>query len=53
MFNYYSTNITLQHQYGYSLIELENQIPFERKIYIRMIAEILKKIEDAKNAASA
>lgn len=36
--NYYSTNFTLMQHHKYSLTELDNMIPWEKQIYVKMLA---------------
>ncbi len=45
LLNYYKTNFALIHHHKYSLNEIENMIPFERDIYVDMLLDYLKKIE--------
>jgi hypothetical protein len=37
--NYYKTNFNLMQHHKYSLHELENMIPFEREVYITILAQ--------------
>lgn len=46
--NYYKTNFALMQYHKYSLTELENQIPFEREIYVEML---IKYLEEEKQKA--
>jgi len=46
--NYYKTNFALMQYHKYSLTELENQIPFEREIYVEML---IKHLEEEKQKA--
>lgn len=41
--NHYKTNFLLHKNYGYSLTELDNMIPYEREIYIGMLLQHLEK----------
>jgi len=54
--NLYKTNFALMQHHKYSLTELENMIPFEREIYLGMIAKYLeeekRKAENRKYAAT-
>lgn len=45
----YRTNFMLIHNFGYSLTELENLIPFEYEIYLLMLQEQLEKEKKARN----
>ena len=40
--NYYKTNFALMQHHKYSLTELDNMIPWEREIYVSMLAEFLE-----------
>lgn len=40
--NYYTTNFTLIQHHKYSLSELDNLIPWEKQIYVTMLAQHLK-----------
>ena len=50
--NHYKTNFALVQHHKYSLSELETMIPWEREVYIAMLAQYLKeekeKIEQQK-----
>jgi len=46
--NYYKTIFSLAQHHKYSITELENLIPFERDIYVELLMEYLKELEDAK-----
>jgi hypothetical protein len=46
--NYYVTNFSLMQHHKYSLTELENMMPFERKIYISLLVNYLE--EEAEKA---
>ena len=48
--NYYKTNFSLMQHHKYSLNEIENMIPFERDIYVNLLLNYLKQVEEAKNA---
>jgi len=56
LMNLYKTNFALMQHHKYSLTELENMIPFEREIYLGMIAKYLeeekRKAENRKYAAT-
>jgi hypothetical protein len=43
LINYYNVNFLLIEEYKYSLTELENMIPWEREIYLALLAEHVKK----------
>ena len=40
--NMYKTNFALMQHHKYSLTELDNMIPFEREIYLGMLAQHLE-----------
>lgn len=44
--NYFRTNFMLMEEHKYSLVEIENMMPFERQIYILLVNEYIKKKED-------
>lgn len=41
--NHYKTNFSLMQHHKWSLTELENQIPFEREVYVAMLLQHLEK----------
>lgn len=43
--NYYKTNFSLMHHHKYSLTELENMIPWEKFIYVNLLKQHLKQLE--------
>lgn len=43
--NYFKTNFSLVQHHKYSLAELENMIPWERSMYIGLLAEYIKQKE--------
>ena len=45
---YYTINFKLMQHHGYSLAEIENLLPFEREIYIAMLARHIE--EERKHA---
>lgn len=40
--NYFETNFTLMHHHKYSLTELDNMIPWEKKIYVSMLVQLIQ-----------
>ena len=40
--NHYTTNFSLMQHHKYSLTELDNMLPWEREIYIKMLIDHLK-----------
>ena len=43
-----TTNFSLMQHHKYSLTELENMMPWEREIYVEMLAQFIKE-ENEKN----
>ena len=46
--SYYETQFSLIQHHKYSLTELENMIPYELDLYITMLIEHLKRVEQEK-----
>jgi hypothetical protein len=46
--NYYTTVFALVQHHKYSITEIDNLIPFERDIFVEMLANYLKELEDAR-----
>jgi hypothetical protein len=46
--NYYSTIFSLVQHHKYSISDVENLIPFERDIYVQMLVNYIKEVEEAK-----
>jgi len=44
--NYYKVNYQLLQNHHYSLLEVEDMIPWEREIYLMLLTEDLKKQRD-------
>jgi len=44
--NHYKTNFSLMQHHHYSLTELEMMMPWEREIYVAMLAEWVKEEND-------
>ena len=42
LFNYYETNFAMMQHHKYSLTELENMMPWEREIYVNLLAKWIK-----------
>jgi hypothetical protein len=51
--NYFKTNFALMQHHKYSLTELEDMIPWERDIYVRMLMKWLKDEEQRQRSAQA
>jgi len=46
--NYYSVVFALIQHHKYSITEVENLLPFERDLYVDMLAKFIKQTEEAK-----
>jgi hypothetical protein len=46
--NYYATVFSLAQHHKYSISEIESMMPFERDIYVQMLVNYLKEVEEAK-----
>jgi hypothetical protein len=46
--NYYKTTFSMAQHHKYSISEIENLIPFERDLYVDMLLDYLKKLEEEK-----
>lgn len=44
--NFFKTNFAMMQHHKYNLSDIENMVPWERAIYIDMLQEYLKKIEE-------
>ena len=44
--SYYTTNFSLIQHHKYSLTELENMLPWERDIYVNLLAAYIKEQND-------
>jgi len=44
--NFYQTNFALVQHHKYSLTDIENMIPWERDVYVNMLASHLQKERD-------
>ena len=53
MVNYYKTNFALIQHHKYSLTELENMMPWEREIYVGLLAEFLQKEKEKQERENA
>lgn len=49
LFNYYKLNFALMQYHKYSLTEIEDMIPFERDIYVELLAAYLAEKEQEAN----
>lgn len=51
LYDYYKTNFILQQEHNWHINTLEDMFPFERDVYISLLAEhIQKKIEQRRSA---
>lgn len=50
MATHYKTNFNVSQYHQFSLSEIENMIPFEREIYVQMLAEKVKKEKEERTA---
>ena len=46
LLNYYNTNFQLMQHHKYSLTELDNMMPWEREIYIKLLLQHLEEERD-------
>jgi hypothetical protein len=46
--NYFQTIFSLAQHHKYSISEIEALMPFERDIYVQMLIDYLKEVEEAK-----
>lgn len=44
--NYYVLNFSLMQYHKYSLSEIEDMIPWERELYVSMLIDYIKKLEE-------
>ena len=44
--NFFKTNFAMMQHHKYNLSDIENMMPWERAIYIDMLQDYLKKIEE-------
>lgn len=44
--NYYQTNFSLMQHHKYSLNDIDNMIPWERDIYVKMLIDYLDKLRE-------
>ena len=51
--NYYNTNFQLMQHHNYSLHELENMMPWEREIYIRLLLQHLEEEKERERQRAA
>jgi hypothetical protein len=50
--NYYATVFSLAQHHKYSISEIESMMPFERDIYVQMLVNYLKEVEEAKKKSN-
>jgi len=51
--NYYKTNFALMQHHNYSLSELDSMMPWEREIYVGLLAEFLQKEKERQERENA
>lgn len=51
--NYYRTNFALMHFHKYSLSELDNMMPWEKAVYLDMLAEHIRQQQEAQRDRAA
>jgi len=52
LMNHFKTNFALMHHHKYSLSELEDMLPWERMLYVDLLKQYLKQLEqDARDQA--
>ena len=44
--NYFKTNFAMMQHHKYSLVEIEQMVPWERFIYVDMLKEHIKKLDE-------
>jgi hypothetical protein len=49
LFNFYEVNFSLVQHHKYSLTEIEEMLPYERKIYIQLLINYIKEQNDKNN----
>lgn len=50
---YYKTNFGFKEHHGWNLLELEKMIPWEREIYVTLLLQYLKELEDKRKQERA
>ena len=53
MKNYFKTNFAMMQHHKYSLTELENMMPWERFVYVDMLKEHIKLLEEQRRDQAA
>ena len=51
--NFYRTNFALMHMHKYSLTELDNMVPWEKGIYLDLLKEHIKMLQEQKRDRAA
>jgi hypothetical protein len=44
--NYYKTNFALMQHHKYSLVEIEDMMPWERTVYVTLLNNYIKELEE-------
>jgi len=51
--NFFKTNFSLVHHHKYSLSDVESMMPWERQIYVELIKEHIKQMEEKRRDQAA
>jgi hypothetical protein len=51
--NYYRTNFALIQHHKYSLSDIENMMPWERTVYVSLLNQYLKELEEKQKQQNA
>lgn len=53
LMNFFKTNFTLMHEHKYSLSDIENMMVWEKLLYVDMLKQYIKNIEDIRRDQAA
>lgn len=53
LMNFYKTNFSLMQHHKYSLVDIENMVPWEKFIYTDLLKQYLKHLEDMQRDQAA
>lgn len=53
LMNFFNTNFSLMQHHKYSLSDIENMIPWEKFIYVDMLKQHIKNLEDQERDRAA
>lgn len=45
MMSYYQTNFAMMQHHNYSLSDLDSMLPWEREVYVALLADYIKQVE--------